>query len=64
MHLQLNQAQYELVFEILHSRLDELRQEIRHANVSTYTEQLKETQALLKSVIHQMEIPNSVGNAS
>ncbi len=55
MHLELNEAQHTLVLEILRSRLMELRQEIRHSTVSTFTDQLKKTESLLKGVIREIE---------
>ena len=55
MHLELTGPQHELVLHILQSRLGELRQEVRHSTVTKFTEQLKEMEKLLKSVIHEME---------
>lgn len=55
MHLELNESQRVLVLDILRSRLMELRPEIRRSTVSTFTDQLKKTESLLKSAIREIE---------
>lgn len=62
MHLELTNEQHELVLEILRSRQSELRQEIRHATVSKFAEQLKDTQMVLKSTIHELELAQPVSS--
>lgn len=59
MQFQFTPDQHELVLQILQNRLDELRQEIRHSTVSTFTQQLKEVEKLLKKTIHQLECAES-----
>jgi len=59
MHIELTQPQHELVVSILLSRLDDLRQEIRHSSVSKFTDKLKEREKLLKSVIHNLQLADT-----
>jgi hypothetical protein len=54
MKLELTDAEHELTLHVLQNRLGELRQEIHHCTVSKFTEQLKETEVLLKSVIGKL----------
>ena len=55
MKIELNAAQRDLVHDILENRLADLRQEIRHSAVSKFTEQLKDTERLLKSTIRELK---------
>lgn len=55
MKLEMTEAEHELILYVLQNRLGELRQEIHHSTVSTFTDQLKETEILLKCVISKLE---------
>lgn len=55
MFLELTHPEGELVLRVLRGRLEELRQEIRHAKVSTYSDQLKKTELMLKGVIRKLQ---------
>ena len=46
--LQLSTNERAILLQLLKSRIGELRQEIHHSTVSTFTDQLKDTEVLLK----------------
>ena len=55
--LELTDDEQEFLLEILRSRLGELRQEVHHSMVSTFTDRLKERAGLLRGVIERLEAP-------
>ena len=55
MNLELTPEEHELLLEVLHGRMGELRQEIYHATVSTFKDELKEREALLQGLIQNLE---------
>jgi hypothetical protein len=59
LHVQLSPAEQELLLQVLTNRLEELRGEIHHAAISTFKEQLKETEVLMKGVLAKVESADS-----
>ena len=55
--LELTDDEQECLLDILRIRLGELRQEVHHCMVSTYTDQLKERAGMLRGVIKRLEAP-------
>jgi hypothetical protein len=55
MSLELTQEERELLIDVLVARLGELRQEIHHSTVSTFTDQLKQTEVLMKALIDKIK---------
>ena len=55
MTVQLSQAERELLLDILTNRIGDLRQEIHHSTVSTFTDQLKQTEVLMKELLAKIE---------
>ena len=55
MSLQLTDEERELLIELLESRLGELRSEIHHSRVSTFTDSLKEREVVLRNLIGKMK---------
>jgi hypothetical protein len=53
--LQLSAEERDLLVEILSSRIGELRQEIHHSTVSTFTDQLKQTEILMKGLLTKVQ---------
>jgi hypothetical protein len=51
MSLRLTEEERDVLVDVLTSRLGELRQEIHHSTVSTYTKHLKKTEVVLKGLI-------------
>jgi hypothetical protein len=64
MKLELTEAEHELTLYVLQNRLGELRQEIHHSTVSTFTDQLKEKEVLLKGLIGKLGSAQSSGVGS
>ena len=56
MTLELTEAERELALNVLKNRMGDLRQEIRHSTVSTFTTQLKAMQDLLAGIIEKLEL--------
>jgi hypothetical protein len=54
MNLELTPEEKELLLEVLPGRMSELRQEVRHSRVSSFTEQLKQKEAVLRSIIEKL----------
>ena len=59
MSLQLSAAERELLLELLTGRIGELRQEVHHSKVSTFRDQLKETEAMMKGLVAKLESAGS-----
>ncbi len=53
--LQLSAEERNLLVEVLSSRIGELRQEIHHSTVSTFTDQLKQTEILMKGLLAKVQ---------
>ncbi len=53
--LELSPGERELLLELLKSRIGELRQEIHHSRVSTFTDQLKQSQTLINGLLAKLE---------
>ncbi len=53
--LQLSTAERDLLIELLTNRIGELRQEVHHSMVSTFTDQLQQTEVLMKGLLAKIE---------
>jgi hypothetical protein len=58
MILELSDAERELVIEILTGRLEELRGEVYHAAVSSYKDELKAKEVVVKDLLSRLEADN------
>ncbi len=58
MSLQLTQQERELLIEVLEGRHGDLRQQIHHSTVSKFTDELKQTEVLIKSLIEKISADN------
>jgi hypothetical protein len=62
MYLQLTDREHELLLEMLHERMSELRGEIHRTEVQAFKEELKVSEELLAAVIAKLESrPPSTG---
>jgi hypothetical protein len=55
MNLELTESEREFMLELLQSRWNELKQEMHHARVSSFKDQLKATEACLQSVLDKLQ---------
>ncbi len=55
MNLELTPVEQQMVFELLKSRLGELKQEIHHSRISTFTDQLKERARLMSQLMDKLD---------
>jgi hypothetical protein len=55
MNLELTESERELMLELLQSRWNELKQEMHHARVSSFKDQLKATEACLQSLLDKLQ---------
>jgi hypothetical protein len=62
--LTLNEAERELLLEILHSRMSELRGEVYHTTVSDYRDMLKAKEAMLHELLTRLGEAPAEGPAS
>jgi hypothetical protein len=54
MQLELTEADRELLVEILQGRLGELREEVYHATISTYKDELKTKEVALAGLLQSL----------
>ena len=59
MNLELAESEREFLMELLQSRWGELKQEMHHARVSSFKDQLKATEMCLKSIIDKLQTVNA-----
>ena len=59
MTLELTDAEREFLLDTLKDRLGTLRQQIHHSMTSTFTDQLKETEILMRGLIDKVEASTS-----
>ena len=59
LELQLSEAERAILKEMLTGRIGELRQEVHHSKVSTFREELKQTEELIKSLLAKVEAAGS-----
>jgi hypothetical protein len=55
MNVELTESERELMLELLQSRWNELKQEMHHARVSSFKDQLKATEACLQSLLDKLQ---------
>lgn len=55
MNLELTDAERVLVLDVLEDRMGELREEIHHSQVSTFTDELKQREGTLRAIIKKLE---------
>lgn len=55
MNLELTDSERDLMLELLQSRCTELRQEVHHAQVSGFKDQLKAKEACLQAIIDRLK---------
>lgn len=55
MNLELTDEERTLLLEVLDGRLGELREEVHHSRVSSFTEELKKREETLRAVIGKVE---------
>ena len=53
--LHLTEAERTLLLDVLRERLGELREQVHHSMTSTFTDGLKDTEAMLRRIIEQLE---------
>ncbi len=56
MNLELTDAERVLVLDVLEGRMGELREEIHHSQVSTFTDELKRREGTLRSIIERLDV--------
>ncbi|MFQ5730413.1 MAG: hypothetical protein ACE5KM_00510 [Planctomycetaceae bacterium] len=61
MNVELTNAEQTVLLETLRDRLGTLREQIHHATISTFTEELKAKKELLNELIRKLE--SQVGSA-
>jgi hypothetical protein len=59
MNLELTDSERDLLLQLLKSRWDELKQEVHHARVSSFKDQLKATEACVESLIDKLQTVNA-----
>lgn len=55
MNLEVTEAERELLLNVLRERLGELREQVYHSTTSTFTQQLKKTEADIIDMIGKLE---------
>jgi len=64
MQLELSERERDLLVEVLRGRLGELREEVYHATVSSYKDELKDVEARMIGLLERLGAgPESTGEA-